>query len=382
MRRLLFMALIFGMMPPAFGVRAIYELKSDKIGFGTLDGKDLQSYNCTNCRIAMIVLEYKKQISKPMGCFLVSTSDDDGDWIGTGRRFSTDVDENIVNRYFTKDAPPFILSSQLKNKKEIALLIPPPGMVLIPGGTFMMGCTEMDRECAEDEYPPHIVTLRQFFMDKTEVTVEAYQACVNAGGCTISKTKSDDPYCNCGFRDRNDHPINCVKWEQAKSYCQWAGKRLPSEAEWEYAARGGHSDWKYPWGEGGNITVDCSRAVMPSGGLGGCGKGSTWPVGSKGEYGFGLNDMAGNVWEWVEDCYHNDYKDASRDGQAWITEHCNKRVLRGGSWDNFPSDFRVSFRYRFRPGYRDFSEGFRCAKSIEKKHSPPVSHPQFPSTSY
>lgn len=234
----------------------------------------------------------------------------------------------------------------------------PAGMVVIPGGNFMMGCTVGDSECFEDEKPTHKVVLKAFAMDKTEVTVGAYRKCVEAGRCTVPAAKSYSQYCNWGYGDRDAHPVNGVNWTQAKAYCEWAGKRLPSEAEWEYAARGGHSEWKYPWG---NENADCSRAVMDDRGDG-CGKNSTWPAGSKGEYGFGLNDMAGNVLEWVEDCYHDDYSGAPTDGRAWVMARCDMRILRGGSWLDDPWFLRVSGRIGLNPGFWNLISGFRCAQ--------------------
>jgi iron(II)-dependent oxidoreductase len=234
----------------------------------------------------------------------------------------------------------------------------PANKVAIPGGTFTMGCTAGDTECDEDEHPRHPVTLRSFYLDPTEVTVGAYRKCVEAGRCTAPRTKSDDEYCNWGYGDRDEHPINCVTWEQARAYCGWAGGRLPSEAEWEYAARGGRNDWRYPWG---NETASCSRAVMDDG-ADGCGQDRTWPVGSKPANGFGLYDMAGNVWEWTADCRHDNYRGAPKDGRPWDSNRCDRRVVRGGSWNDGPQLLRVSYRSWVDPGNRGDDLGFRCAQ--------------------
>ena len=230
----------------------------------------------------------------------------------------------------------------------------PPGMILIPGGTFMMGCTK-GYDCGDKEKPTHRVSVQSFYLNKTEVTVGLYHKCVQADKCRSIP-------CNSGQEGREDHPVNCVDWNQAKAYCEWIGGRLPSEAEWEYAARGGHSDWGFPWG---NEVADCSRAVMNDG-VNGCGKDSTWSVGAKGTYGFGLSDMAGNVSEWVEDCWHNGYRGAPTDGAAWIKGDCSKRVLRGGSWfDDDPWLHSVSSRWfgNLNDWFDDC--GFRCAKSVQ-----------------
>jgi formylglycine-generating enzyme required for sulfatase activity len=235
----------------------------------------------------------------------------------------------------------------------------PPGMVLIPGGSFMMGCTDWDAQCMADEHPRHRVRVKAFYLDITEVTVETYRKCVGVGGCTAPDTDvSPEKYCNWGREDRYNHPINCVLWEQANVYCQWVGKRLPSEAEWEYAARAGHSGWRYPWG---NEWPDCSQAILNRG----CGRNRTWPVGSKGANGFGLYDMAGNVWEWVADCYHEHYNKAPKDGQPWTDEGCTFGLRKGGSWQDNIWELRVSYRFGANPQDGFAGDGFRCAKSIE-----------------
>ena len=227
--------------------------------------------------------------------------------------------------------------------------------VLIPGGSFNMGSNNGE----SDEKPVHRVTVRTFEMTKTQVTVEQYKACVDAGACTAPDTGGS---CNWGQSDRGKHPINCVDWHQAQAYAKWAGGRLPSEAEWEYAARSGGRDWKYPWGNG-NAT--CERAVMYDGDLG-CGRESTWPVCSKprGNTTHGLCDMAGNVWEWVQDWYHDSYKGAPTDGSAWEKPTGSNRVLRGGSCNNGAGCVRAAYRISVVPRYRHFSLGFRLARSV------------------
>ncbi|RME42208.1 MAG: hypothetical protein D6795_21235, partial [Deltaproteobacteria bacterium] len=163
--------------------------------------------------------------------------------------------------------------------------------VRIPPGCFDMGSYRGEA----DEQPVRNVCLKAFYIDKTEVTVAQYQRCVEAGGCSSTLLhQSDwgsDEACNWGKPGREDHPINCVDWFQAKQYCRWAGGRLPTEREWEYAARG-EWGWEYPWGDTG---ADCDRAVMNDG-EDGCGAYSTMPVGSKpaGASPFGVLDMAGN----------------------------------------------------------------------------------------
>ena len=166
----------------------------------------------------------------------------------------------------------------------------PKGMVAVPRGEFFMGCNEkVDKECDYDEKPGRTVSVKAFFIDRTEVTVEAYAECVKAGECSKSPTHR---YCNWGKRGREKHPINCVDWNQASKFCAWKGKRLPTEAEWEKAARG-YDGRKYPWG---NQRVICDYAVVAD-----CG-GRTQLVGSKltGASPYGAVDMVGNVWEWTD----------------------------------------------------------------------------------
>jgi len=228
--------------------------------------------------------------------------------------------------------------------------------VRIPGGSFNMGSEDGD----SDEMPVHIVMVPTFEMGKTQVTVDQYRACVEAGACTAPSTSE---WCNWGQSDRGKHPINCVDWNQAQAFATWAGGRLPSEAEWEYAARSGGGDCKYPWGD---EDATCERAVMNDGSGYGCGRDSTWPVCSKlkGNTTHGLCDMAGNVWEWVQDWYHDSYNGAPTDGLAWESPTGSDRVIRGGSWHGFAWFVRAAIRFNYSPGNRYGYLGFRVARSV------------------
>ncbi|MBI5528088.1 MAG: formylglycine-generating enzyme family protein [Deltaproteobacteria bacterium] len=227
----------------------------------------------------------------------------------------------------------------------------------VPAGAFMMGCNvAVDTECYSDEKPYHSVTVPWFKIDKYEVTAAEYKACVTASGCTAAKTESG---CNYNVAGKESHPINCVDWNQAKAYCTWVGKKLPTEAEWEKAARGTDGR-KYPWG---NDVLDCNRAVHP---VSPCSNSGTATVDSKptGASPYGAMDMVGNVWEWVEDDWHDTYTSAPSDGSAWVdAPRGSSRVLRGGGWRNYGSrGLRASVRVNYNPTFRYFYIGFRCSR--------------------
>ena len=209
-----------------------------------------------------------------------------------------------------------------------------------------------------DEQPVHQVTVPAFEMNRTEVTVAQYQACVDAGVCT--EPDQCGSYCNWGVAGREDHPVNCVDWFQAVDFCTWMGGWLPSEAEWEYAARGGGQDITYPWGDD---SPSCTYAVMREGGWG-CEMDRTWAVCSKtaGNTAQGLCDMAGNVLEWVQDWYHSDYNGAPSDGSAWEDPSGSYRVYRGGSFYNDAFTLRASYRYDVFPSLRSGILGLRCVR--------------------
>ena len=236
--------------------------------------------------------------------------------------------------------------------------------VAIPGGKFMMGSSSG----SADEKPVHRVTVRGFSMLRTEVTNVQYRACIKAGKCSLPewakpggkynlKSGTDKRYR--GFTG-NNQPVVGVSWKDAGAFCRWAGGRLPSEAEWEFAARSGGRAQKYPWGD---TAANCLRVVMDHGGNG-CGRKRTWPVCSKkaGNTAHGLCDMAGNAWEWIEDCWHERYIGAPTDGSAW-TRNCSDpyQVRRGGGWDN-AGLMRAAYRSHNAHGPRHNNVGVRCAR--------------------
>jgi formylglycine-generating enzyme required for sulfatase activity len=219
--------------------------------------------------------------------------------------------------------------------------------VTIPSGSFLMGADDRG-----DAKPRHQVTVKAFQLSKTLVTADQYGRCVADGKCVKP---------SCGSRG-DDHPVVCVSWDQAQAFARWAGGRLPSEAEWEYAARSGGKEKKYPWGADEQV---CERAVFGSGGSG-CASSSTRPVCSKpaGNTEQGLCDMAGNVWEWTQDWWHDSYAGAPKDGSAWESPAGSRRVVRGGSWYSyFAGLLRTVSRDRFAPARGRDYVGIRLARS-------------------
>ena len=231
-----------------------------------------------------------------------------------------------------------------------------PEMVVLPAGEFMMGSLTDEVDHYENEGPLHPVTIgKPLAVSKFEVTFEQWDACVAFGPCARV------PDSNMG---RGTRPVVNVSWEHAQQYVAWLAKmtgrpyRLLSEAEWEYAARAGTTA-AYSWGnELGKNNANCN----------GCG--SEWdarqssPVGSFKSNKFGLYDMAANVWQWVQDCYHDDYKGAPTDGSAWTSGDCSRRVERGGSWNRDPQLVRAASRTGYAPVDRSNSLGFRVGRTL------------------
>jgi formylglycine-generating enzyme required for sulfatase activity len=208
-----------------------------------------------------------------------------------------------------------------------------------------MGCSPGDGECDPDESPRHGVMIRNgFWMGQTEVTVGAYRRFTQATGRAVPPAPS--------FAQNEGHPVVNVTWDDALAYCRWAGGRLPTEAEWEYAARAGTTGPRC--GELGAIGWYTENSG-----------GHTHEVAQKQPNGFGLYDMLGNVWEWVADWYHGKYYAAfdseSRDARG--PARGQGRIVRGGSWLNYPRNVRASVRGRYAP-LRDLAVGFRCVREV------------------
>ena len=235
----------------------------------------------------------------------------------------------------------------------------PDDMVTVPAGSFWMGCNErVDADCADDERPGRRVHLGGYRIDRTEVTIAAWRTCVEAGGCT--EPLSGEAF-NWGREGRDDHPIDGVRWEQARDFCSWLGKRLPTEAQWEKAARGTDGR-RYPWG---NEPATCELAVFNEDGGDGCGRGSAWPVGSRpaGASPYGTLDMTGSVWEWTADYYAFDWYGHASDTDPTGPSSGQYRVRRGGG-AAYPADIqRSSFRYGHIAGPAEkYRVGLRCVR--------------------
>ncbi len=261
------------------------------------------------------------------------------------------------------------------------------GMAYIPAGTFWMGCDFVDAGdlwCNPEDSPMHEVFLsKPFWLDIDQITVDLYKECVDAGVCTAPKgVYSDKPLYNWGAPGRGNFPVTGVTWNQAKAYCKWKGNRLPTEAEWEMAARGScaHNpgpDCKkamrlFPWG---NQAPSCKYAVMDEQGKGdakGCGTDQSWAIGQKlaGKSPYGLNDMAGNAWDWVADCYEPEkgYKIyAGKKTTDPFVDCASKdafRGFRGSSFYSFAHHVRASKRDGYDPDFEYDCVGFRCARSV------------------
>ena len=229
----------------------------------------------------------------------------------------------------------------------------------------MMGSPEGSG--VDAERPHHEVNVPSFELARSETTVAQYRACVDAGHCTepspVSNTCTWSPIAG----EQEDHPINCVDWSQARAFSQWVGGDLPSEAEWEFAARSRGQDFAYPWGD---EAATCERAVMDDDGNG-CGRNSTWPVCSKpqGHSEQGLCDLSGNVWEWVLDEWVDNYNGAPDDGSPVCSEPtcsqnvASRRVNRGGSWRYVADYLRAAYRISYPPGGRSYYLGFRARRT-------------------
>ena len=232
-----------------------------------------------------------------------------------------------------------------------------PEMVVIPSGSFQMGCVS-GKDCLPWEKPVHEVKIDSFALSKYEVTFEEFDAFLRA--TQHRKFLTDDSGWGRGRR-----PVVQVTWYDASAYAAWLSSqtdkryRLPTEAEWEYAARAG-TETMYSWGN----DIDVNRANC-DGCAGQWDNAKTAPVGSFEANSWGLHDMHGNVMEWVQDCWNESYEGAPTDGSAWRSGNCSERVVRGGAWLSYPRYLRSSYRSRISIDYRYSNNiGFRVARSF------------------
>ena len=263
-----------------------------------------------------------------------------------------------------------------------------PEMVVVPSGDFMMGSPALEEGRFDQEGPMHRVTIGyRFAVGVHEVIRGEFARFVRATNRAMGNScltfengeweiRQGRHWRDPGFSQGDDHPVVCVSWNDAAAYARWlsqeTGKayRLLSESEWEYVARAGTSTARY-WGEstsgqcrhanGADASTDFDWRVH-------CNDGYAWtaPVGSYGANGFGLYDVLGNVWEWVQDCGNDSYQGAPTDGRVWENGDCSWRVLRGGSWNNGPSGLRSAARLRYVSGNYDSHDsylGFRITRT-------------------
>ena len=227
---------------------------------------------------------------------------------------------------------------------------PPGSMLQMPAGSFLMGSSAG----LDDERPERIVNMPAYQIDRYEVTVGEFREFVGATNYRTDAERAGKPFNETWRVDdigsRFDHPVRYVSWWDADRYCRWLGKRLPTEAEWEYAARG-NDGRTYPWGN----DFDPARVASPA---------DTMPVGFylNNRSPIGAYDMAGNVWEWVNDWYRPDYYAQNENDNPQGPSQADQRVIRGGSFTNTPEDLRVTRRIKDDVGSSHRDVGFRCAK--------------------
>ena len=240
-----------------------------------------------------------------------------------------------------------------------------PQMVVVPAGSFLMGSPSGEAKRDDDEGPVHRVTFdRPFAVGVYEVTFREWDACVAGGGCNGYRPGDE------GW-GRGDRPVINVSWDDARAYVGWLsretgeGYRLLSESEWEYVARAGTTG---PFHTGATISTDQANYdgdYVYGSGRRGVYREQTVVVGRFPPNGFGLHDVHGNVWEWVQDCWHGDYAGAPVDGGAWERGgDCSQRVVRGGSWYSSPRILRAANRYMYSTGSRRSTQGFRIARTL------------------
>ena len=280
--------------------------------------------------------------------------------------------DNLISIVFPEDLVTFFI-----DRRSVP-------MALVPAGPFEMGSLVGE----VDERPVHTVRLNAFYIDQYEVTNSQYDICLKEGACepTTDTTAFESSYSRgvyYGNPEYANYPLIYVNWFEAREYCAWRGGRLPTEAEWEKAARGGLESEEYPWGD---VAPVCKAGAENGARFDDdmeCNNSDTQQVGSYSENGYHLYDMAGNVWEWVIDYYDENYYANSLTDEPSGPETGNYPVVRGGSWNSALEHLRVSDR-RFNDSKSgSFNIGFRCVREntlpipstpegIKEIFSPPV----------
>lgn len=296
------------------------------------------------------------------------------------------------------------------------------GMVAIPGGEFLMGTADADGFASDAEGPVRRVRVDGFLLDACAVTNSRFAAFVDATGYATEAERIGWSYVFAGFlpaalrrgaarpartpwwcgvtaacwqrpegpgssvADRPDHPVVHVSWNDAAAYCRWAGTRLPTEAEWEYAARGGLEQRRYPWGDerdpAGEYRANIWRGTFPTKNTAADGYRATAPVDAFEPNGFGLYNMSGNVWEWCADWWTTDHGDPARTAVNPTGPAAGRdKVIRGGSHlchDSYCNRYRVAARTANSPDSSSGHTGFRCARDLDRPAAGPTA--MFPST--
>ena len=275
--------------------------------------------------------------------------------VATGNGQSIEKGQSLLKKYIVasgREAEYYRSALEALNNAEEAVRILAQvnaQMVRVPGGRFTMGCTQEQSDCDDDEKPAHQVEVRSFEIGKYEVTQELWEA--------VMGTNPSHHFSGCARC-----PVEQVSWDDVQAFlrklnAEGGRYRLPSEAEWEYAARGGRQSRGYQYA--GSNDLNAVAWYAHNSGR------KAHPVGQKQANELGIHDMSGNVWEWVADCWHESYEGAPRDGQAWTRGDCSRRVLRGGSWNYEPGHLRSANRDWSTTGIRDNDFGFRIARSLD-----------------
>ena len=276
-------------------------------------------------------------------------------FVGCGEEIADDEDKSIKD--LVED------EALVEDEKKITWEKDGSKMVLIPSGSFQMG-DHLDK--MSNALPVHKVELDDFYMDSHQITVGQFKRFLKESGYKPEAVKGGweiNRFWNevKKYSPADKHPVIYASWNDATAYAKWAGKRLPTEAEWEYAARGGQVGKRYPWGDDKNVAGAHANHE-------GIGEEGTAPVGSFEANGYGLHDMAGNAWEWCQDYYEWDYYSKSPVNNPRGPGKGQDQVLRGGCWYSGANDLRVAYRGRNHPlpSDRPYGNGFRCVSGLNQ----------------